>query len=646
MAHLLCRTAIVALLLLLTVTSTAANSSNVPNGSSSKPAADVKADWFDQQRGSIVTVNADCGQVNVSLTNNGVAVSCNDRQGKTLTAINESVLTRVVVQLPNVSTVTFADSDSTSLRELIFNSVNFANPMVKLDLPASVETLRVVFTNANDVMLANETTAAASQLNVVTETTTITRLDAQQYANAMDNFDAKTFVESTKPIFVGECSNDVAPEPYVARVCSVTPLPKDIPITGKANSTSLPKDNPDPTSTKSIKKTYKTEMFVAIAVAAVSSMLSFVLVICLYRVRRKLSTSTQAVATENHIQPRSAPLLGKVDVTDDELISSEGAYAAMTRRQTASSERFTTTNSRGSSSQGTKTVTTYEVHMPRLNMNALQLGQKISQGAYGEVFRGHYDGKDVAIKRLSSHHRADHQQVARFKQEAQLMASISHERIITFIGIAWDNPSELHIVTEFMEGGDLRALLARQNHDGAATGFDRTKIKIAYQVIEGLAYLHALRPQILHRDLKSRNVLLSSHLDAKLIDFGVSRERVDSTMTMGVGTLRWMAPEVMRGGRYGETADVFSFGVILSEIDTHNLPYWAKGRELSDATIITQVSSGQLCVDFTALADREVVQIARDCMAFHAKDRPTAAVVAMRMRSVWDRFNADMSFNV
>ena len=81
----------------------------------------------------------------------------------------------------------------------------------------------------------------------------------------------------------------------------------------------------------------------------------------------------------------------------------------------------------------------------------------------------------------------------------------------------------------------------------------------------------------------------------KITDFGVARERVDCTMTAGVGSCLWMAPEVMIGERYDEKADIFSFGVVLSELDTHHLPYShvtesGTGRKLPDAALVSMVA--------------------------------------------------------
>ncbi|GLE05370.1 hypothetical protein PINS_up014383 [Pythium insidiosum] len=694
------------LVLLLALVSSATAAVNT-----SSSAAYVKPEPFNQQTVSVVVVNPKCDSVDVSLAKGGASVTCKDVMGAKLDAFDGTVLDSVVLTLPRNSKVAIGDSDSAKLREvwinctlcndsntlpmlsfdrtafrslpsldiLAFLSVNFVKPTLQLDISSSVSALVFKSTNADDVSLNIQPSSSPSLLSLVNfydtpfarlpalfyerrysaplkiyalwflDKTDATRLDATQYRNAEYNLNATTFVKSSKPIFAGECSGDVAADIGSTKVCSTTPLPKGERVIdgGRGGNGTTPIIVP------SRSKSYKTEMFVAIAIAAVLALLSLVLVFCLCRVRRQRNAQATAAAAaaargdaQLQLQSQRAPLMGKGDSAHEDVDSlpTEATYSAMSRRQTASSERLT--RSRPSTTTTRTKVTTYEISVPRLDMHALQLGQKISQGAYGEIFHGLYDGQNVAIKRLSPHHRADREQVDRFMQEAQLMASISHERIIHFIGVAWDNPSDLHVVTEFMDGGDLRALLARLDREGATTGFDRTKVKIASQVAEGLAYLHALRPQILHRDLKSRNVLLSSQLDAKLIDFGVSRARADATMTVGVGTLRWMAPEVMSGGHYSESADVFSFGVILSEMDTHKLPYGTKGREFSDATIIAQVSSGQLCVDFTALADRDVVQLARDCMAFHPDDRPTAAVVAMRMRAVFERFHTQSSFDI
>lgn len=152
------------------------------------------------------------------------------------------------------------------------------------------------------------------------------------------------------------------------------------------------------------------------------------------------------------------------------------------------------------------------------------------------------------------------------------MASIEQERVAPFVGLAWDSLRDLCVITKFMEGGDLCSLLKLfDEHKSRSQGVDEDKILIATHLAHALAYLHSLKPPVIHRDLKSRNILLDTHLNAKRTDFGISREASDMTMTAGVGMSLWIAPEVMMGERYDEKADVFSFGVVLTELETHQL---------------------------------------------------------------------------
>ncbi|GMF27892.1 unnamed protein product [Phytophthora lilii] len=159
-------------------------------------------------------------------------------------------------------------------------------------------------------------------------------------------------------------------------------------------------------------------------------------------------------------------------------------------------------------------------------------------------------------------------------------------------------------------------------------------------VAQALTYLHSLSPPVIHRDLKSKNVLLSRELDAKLTDFGVSRERVDRTMTAAVGTSLWMSPEVMMGERYDDKADIFSFGVVLSELNTHSIPYvHAKSRDgsgdrMPDTAILQLVAAGRLRADFSAGGPDSLIQLGLACVAVHPKLRPTAPEVLYRLQKV------------
>lgn len=147
------------------------------------------------------------------------------------------------------------------------------------------------------------------------------------------------------------------------------------------------------------------------------------------------------------------------------------------------------------------------------------------------------------------------------------MEVLRHPNIVLFLG-ACIKPPNLGIVLEFCSKGSLWSVL--QNHNIDLTWEDRRKI--ALDTAKGVFYLHSFNPPILHRDLKSLNLLLDDSLRTKLIDFGWTR-KLDIKMTGKIGTYQWMAPEVISSQMYTEKADVFSFGIILWEIASREPPY-------------------------------------------------------------------------
>jgi serine/threonine protein kinase len=148
---------------------------------------------------------------------------------------------------------------------------------------------------------------------------------------------------------------------------------------------------------------------------------------------------------------------------------------------------------------------------------------------------------------------------------------------------------------------------------------------------------------VLHRDLKSKNILLTENMDAKITDFGVSRESSDRTMTAGVGTSLWMAPEVMMGERYGASADIFSFGVVLSELDSHVLPYAVAketetGRVIPDTALLQMVSLGLIRIEFSRHAPQALIDLAHACVDLDPEARPNAGEVLYRLQLVMNMY--------
>ncbi|KUF82039.1 hypothetical protein AM587_10005232 [Phytophthora nicotianae] len=272
----------------------------------------------------------------------------------------------------------------------------------------------------------------------------------------------------------------------------------------------------------------------------------------------------------------------------------------------------------------------------RIDYDSVTLVKKIAQGAFGEVWVGHYRNDRVAVKRLIQ----DQVSLATseaFLREIKLMAWLEHPKIVQFVGVAWTKLVDMLAVIEYMDGGDLRTLLDKKSPKKLPWQEGGLKLQYARDTIDAVVYLHSLSVVIIHRDLKSRNILLDSKKGVKLGDFGVSATKRQHDMTAGVGTARWLAPEIARGeDKYTEAVDVYSFGIILSELDTHQLPFGdaktSAGAPLNDMAILQGVSSGTLQVTLSPTCPSNLEALARSCMNLDPAQRPTAAQVAYELR--------------
>ncbi|KAJ0973333.1 hypothetical protein J5N97_021292 [Dioscorea zingiberensis] len=201
-----------------------------------------------------------------------------------------------------------------------------------------------------------------------------------------------------------------------------------------------------------------------------------------------------------------------------------------------------------------------------IDKRLLKMGEKIACGSCGDLFRGSYLGQDVAIKVLRSEHLNEALGVE-FAQEILILSEVQHRNVVRFIG-ASAKPPQFCIVTEYMPGGSLYDFL-HKDHNVLELSL---LLKFALDVCQGMNYLH--QNNIIHRDLKTANLLLDDHHVVKVADFGVARfQNQQGIMTAETGTYRWMAPEIINHQPYDQKADVFSFGIVLWELTTSKIPY-------------------------------------------------------------------------
>ncbi|OWZ22180.1 Protein kinase [Phytophthora megakarya] len=270
----------------------------------------------------------------------------------------------------------------------------------------------------------------------------------------------------------------------------------------------------------------------------------------------------------------------------------------------------------------------------RISFAQLHFLRLLAKGGSGEVWLGQYETHYVAMKCLLPTKREDPEALEQFAEEIRMASLLAHPRIVAFCGVAWQSLLHLCAVTEYMPRGDLESLLANPIARKELS-WNREKLTLSSDIVEALVYLHSLVPIVIHRDLKSKNVLLDRRLRAKLSDFGLSRERsVEDTMTNGIGTILWSAPEVLEGKRYDEKSDLFSFGVVLSEIDTCALPYgFSRHAKMRSMQIVHLVSEGKLLPNFREDCPPSIRDLAQRCLSLDPAARPTAMEVAFELRS-------------
>ncbi|KAI9917092.1 hypothetical protein PsorP6_018060 [Peronosclerospora sorghi] len=269
---------------------------------------------------------------------------------------------------------------------------------------------------------------------------------------------------------------------------------------------------------------------------------------------------------------------------------------------------------------------------------SLLFTRALSKGAFGEVWLAQLENTQVAVKKILDDKRHDVKEIECFGAEIKLMAMLKHPKIVGFLGVSWSDKQDLCAVTEFMAKGDLYGYLERRK---GKLNWPDHKIWLAEDIAEALVFLHSLAPKVIHRDLKSKNILLDSDYRAKLSDFGISRKRsVEETMTAGVGTIYWTAPEVLMGKKYTEKADIYSFGIVMSEMDMCAVPYSDKrdsaGKPLQGMKIIQLVIRKGLRPSFLPSCPEPMKALAARCLDADPDARPDASELLEMLRNIQD----------
>ncbi|KAK6129318.1 hypothetical protein DH2020_036926 [Rehmannia glutinosa] len=289
-------------------------------------------------------------------------------------------------------------------------------------------------------------------------------------------------------------------------------------------------------------------------------------------------------------------------------------------------------------------------HVWEIDPTKLVIKSVIARGTFGTVHRGIYDGQDVAVKLLDwgeeGHgHRTQAEMASlrvAFAQEVSVWHKLDHPNVTKFIG-ATTGASELNIqkdnghssmprsvccvLVEYLLGGTLKSFLIKNWKRKLAF---KVVIQLALDLARGLSYLHYKK--IVHRDVKTENMLLDKNRTVKIADFGVARVEASNPneMTGETGTLGYMAPEVLNGNPYNRKCDVYSFGICLWEIYCCDMPY----PNLSFSELTSAVVRQNLRPDIPRCCPSSLANVMKRCWDANSDKRPEMDEVVSMLEAI------------
>lgn len=285
-----------------------------------------------------------------------------------------------------------------------------------------------------------------------------------------------------------------------------------------------------------------------------------------------------------------------------------------------------------------------------IDLSKLNMSYVIANGTYGTVYRGTYDGKQVAVKLLDWGEDASITNAetaalrTSFKQEVAVWHKLDHANVTKFVGasmgtsnlkIPQDSSSDHSnlaaraccVVVEYIPGGTLKQYLIKNWRKKLSY---KIVIQLALDLARGLSYLHSQK--IVHRDVKTENMLLTNHRVLKIADFGVARVEASNPkdMTGATGTVGYMAPEVLEGKPYNRKCDVYSFGVCLWEMYCCDMPH----PNLSFVEVTSAVVRQNLRPEIPRCCPSSVANIMRKCWDANPDNRPEMDEVVRLLEAI------------
>lgn len=258
-----------------------------------------------------------------------------------------------------------------------------------------------------------------------------------------------------------------------------------------------------------------------------------------------------------------------------------------------------------------------------IDYNEIVFEKKISEGGFGIIWKAKWRETTVAVKTLRQELMKE-ETIKDFLYECKAMETLRHPNIVLFLGQCTKLPN-LSLVLEYCSRKSLWTLL--QKNEIKLSWGDRRRMLL--EIAKGMNYLHSFNPPILHRDLKSLNILIDDGFRPKIADFGWTRIKADD-MTGKIGTFQWMAPEVIKSQPYTEKADIYSFGIIIWEFASREPPY----KNINGAQVAIEVLNNNLRPKIPIGTPKAIQNLMTKCWDKNMDKRPNFKYIIYELENM------------
>ena len=384
---------------------------------------------------------------------------------------------------------------------------------------------------------------------------------------------------------------------------------------------------------------------------------------------RAVSVSHSGVATAGTFGSVLLWPIAELENAADRAIKENGGKMRRKKRGQLSQEKLSAglTSSRTASqdlspmlskdrSDGSNNIGEYFMHTPSekriasqfnttlIAQNEITLKQKIGEGSFGRVHVALWKHVQVAVKFIGAEGMEESSDLRvamdELEKEVSIMTNLRHPNIVALFGIMRYPPA---IVEEYCARGSLFSVLQRHAKPGVPALQWRARLRLALGAACGMCYLHNCTPPVIHRDLKSANLMVDASFRVKVGDFNLSRVTAANRATgnsvstsVNLHSPRWSAPEVLDTGDYSKASDVYSFGIVLWEILTLRLP-WAEWSHWQVLHAVIELKErpeipSEISPRFPALD--KFTQLMRLCWSQKSADRTTFEIIIQTVQKM------------